>query len=329
MSWLILTLLILSCGFSSHPSEAKTATGKRRHPFALVVGTVYCDTCLRGKFSEASHFIAGASVAVECDATNSKPSFYKEVKTNKHGEFKVELRFSAAEHVKKILGCSVKLIRSSHPYCAVAATTTSSLFHLKSKSPRTHIFSAGAFTFKPLTQPKLCKRKSNVQNSNTLNSVESSNIHPTFLSFLYPQTPEFPPADDIGQFAPMPKLPSLPPLPQLPPLPSLPGLPSLPPIIPEPRDSSKGSDDESSNQKTFTLPPNPFHPPVIWNPFLQPPPAIVPSPPSFIIPPLVQATPSPPPPAFSLIPPFPFEPSFDFPGTPPQVLSSLSNKISP
>lgn len=269
-------------------------------------------------------------MAVECNVTNSKPRFYKEVKTNKHGDFKVELPFSVGKHVKKILGCSVKLIRSNHPYCALAATTTSSSFHLKSRSPRTHIFSAGAFTFKPLTQPKLCKHKSNVQIPNNLNSVKSSNIDPTFpISFLDPQTPEFPPVDDIGQFAPMPKLPSLPPLPQLPPLPSLPGLPFLPPINPAPKDSSEGLDDKLTDQKTFTLPPNPLYPPVILNPFLHPPPEIVPLPPSSIIPPLVHATPSPPLPAFSLIPPFPFEPSFGFPGTPPPVLSSLSNKISP
>ncbi|KAL1824424.1 hypothetical protein ACET3Z_011202 [Daucus carota] len=324
MSWLS-TLLILSLALSNQLSGARSATVKRRRSFVLVVGTVYCDTCLQGKFSHASHFIPGASVAVECDATDSKPSIYKEVRTNNHGDFRVELPFSVGKHVKKILGCSVKLIKSSHPYCAVAATTTSSSFHLKSTSPRSQIFSAGAFTFKPLAQPKLCKEKSDVQSSNNLNSAETSNSGPKFPnSFLDPQTPEFPPVDDMGQFAPTPKLPSLPPLPQLPPLPGLPGLPFLPPINPEPSDSSKGSDDQVSNQKTFTFPPNPFHPPIILNPYLHPPGAIVTSPPSSIFP----FIPSPPPPAFSLIPPFPFEP-FGFPGTPPPVLSSLSNKISP
>jgi hypothetical protein len=109
---------------------------------------------------------AGASVAVECkDGSASRPSFRKEVETDEHGEFKVHLPFSLSKHVKKIEGCSVTLISSSEPYCAVASTAISSSLHLKSRKQGTHIFSAGFFTFKPLKQPNLCNQKPSIQNS--------------------------------------------------------------------------------------------------------------------------------------------------------------------
>lgn len=95
---------------------------------------------------------AGASVAVECKVGDSKPRFYKEVKTNEHGEFKVKLPFSVRKHVKRIKGCSFKLMSSNEPHCAVAsasAAATTSL-RLKKKLQGEHIFSAGIFSFKPI-----------------------------------------------------------------------------------------------------------------------------------------------------------------------------------
>ncbi|KAJ6287905.1 hypothetical protein OIU77_001143 [Salix suchowensis] len=95
-------------------------------PSAVVVGTVYCDTCFQEDFSRNSHFISGAHVAVECKDEKSRPSFREEAKTDEHGEFKVHLPFSVTKHVKKIQGCSVELLSSSEPFCAVASTATSS-----------------------------------------------------------------------------------------------------------------------------------------------------------------------------------------------------------
>ncbi|TKY65860.1 Major pollen allergen Lol p 11 [Spatholobus suberectus] len=96
---------------------------------AVVVGTVYCDTCFQHDFSMGSHFISGALVAVECKDgyESSKPRLRKEVKTDEHGEFKVQVPFSVSKYVKGIKVCTVKLISSSEPYCAVASAATSSL----------------------------------------------------------------------------------------------------------------------------------------------------------------------------------------------------------
>ncbi|KAM7516672.1 hypothetical protein LguiA_006255 [Lonicera macranthoides] len=176
MSWL-LTLIIITFTFNN-PSQAHKHEKKLQS--AVVVGTVYCDTCFHQDFSKTSHFISGALVAIECDDTNSKPNFLKEVKTNERGEFKVNLPFSVSKHIKKIKGCSVKIISSSEPYCAVASTATSSSIHLKSRKPGTHIFSAGFFTFKPLKQPALCSQKPSTQISKEFNSMKPFLDDPSF-----------------------------------------------------------------------------------------------------------------------------------------------------
>ncbi|KAK9061798.1 hypothetical protein SSX86_018981 [Deinandra increscens subsp. villosa] len=161
-SWVSLTIMCLISTFSD-VTEANDA---------ILVGSVYCDTCFHQHFSPFSHFISGALVAVECgggeiQVNGGKPGFREEVKTDVKGEFRVILPFSAAEHVEEIKRCSVKLISSSEPDCAVAAisNTTSSSVRMKVKTPGNHVFSSGFFTFQPLEQPKRCQWESHA-NSN-------------------------------------------------------------------------------------------------------------------------------------------------------------------
>ncbi|KAJ6861012.1 hypothetical protein NC651_037175 [Populus alba x Populus x berolinensis] len=231
MPWFLI-IFLLSCTFINLSAEASHG---RKLPSAVVVGTVFCDTCFQEDFSRNSHFISGASVAVECKDEESRPGFREEVKTDEHGEFKVHLPFSVSKHVKKIKRCSVKLVSSSEPYCAVASSATSSSLHLRSRRQGTHVFSAGFFTFKPEKQPILCNQKPSIENSREFSSREASlpSIdNPTFQPPLQDSaTPDLPPLNQ-NNLPPLPVLPKLPPLPQLPPLPPLPQLPPLPPIIP-------------------------------------------------------------------------------------------------
>ncbi|KAH7673344.1 hypothetical protein IHE45_08G002600 [Dioscorea alata] len=325
VSFKLFSLLILAIsGIIFHGSAA-------RHdlPGAMVVGTVYCDTCFHNAPSKSSHLITGATVAVEC-----APSFREEVKTNGQGEFQVNLPVEVSKHIKRIKACSVKLISSNEPFCAVASSATSTtLRHLKSKNKSVHVFSAGFFTFKPLKQPEVCYQK-----------------------------PKF----DSMKFAPFTGLPhfqlNLPPLPQLlPPLPSLPSLPPLPilgqPVpgaatgtgtgpgtVPVPVPIPAKQDEQKQNQPALflpntppavpatggrTLPPPPLRQPVILAPpppslpglpFQTPPPPLRNNLPSFPFP----STPTPPNAGFRL-PPFPFPTNPPFPGSPP----SSPRKLSP
>ncbi|CAH9084357.1 unnamed protein product [Cuscuta europaea] len=151
----------------------------RHHPnAAILVGVVHCDTCFHQHSSKSSHFIAGASVAVECGDTRKGPSFFEEeVKTDEKGEFRVNLPLSVSEHVKKTKGfCSVKLISSSSdskPHCsATASAASSSSIHFKEKREGNRIFSAGSFTLKP----QLCDQKQIIHGKKTKTSVAESHV---------------------------------------------------------------------------------------------------------------------------------------------------------
>nr|ACJ85269.1 unknown [Medicago truncatula] len=247
MSWfLVILFLIVTFGTFS---EASHHHHHHKKPLsAVVVGTVYCDTCFQQDFSMGNHFISGASVEVECKDGNeiSKPRFKKQVKTNEHGEFKIQLPFSVSKHVKRIKGCVVKLVSSNEPFCSIASAASSSSLHLKSRKQGLHIFSAGFFSFKPLKQPNLCNQKpSVVQNTKKLlDSLKKTSfppkIDPSFPPPFQPPTPTplvpnnpfLPPPSGSSPLFPFPSVPGLSPSP---PPSSPPGLAfPFPPLFPPP-----------------------------------------------------------------------------------------------
>ncbi|KAM1076299.1 hypothetical protein FF1_023739 [Malus domestica] len=323
-----LTVIFLVATLTFHtPSEA---SHEKNHLSAVVVGTVYCNTCFQEDFSHTSHFISGASVGVECkDGSSTEQSFKAQVKTNSHGQFKVLLPFSVSKHVKKIEGCSVKLISSSEPYCAVASSATSSSLHLKARKQGTHIFSAGFFTFKPLKQPTLCNHKPSIQNSKKSNSQKFSFPRTDELEFpspsqVDPTIPDLPPVPRIPYLPPLPQLPPLPPIPiGVPGLPGLPGIPGSPPVAVKTSSvssNSKTSKNEQLGDNKEVAHPDaifpPLFPPIIPNPF-QPPP-LIPNP--FQPPPLIPNPLQPPPliPNPFQPPPAPLIPNLPpLPGSPP------------
>ncbi|XP_058070564.1 pollen-specific leucine-rich repeat extensin-like protein 4 [Magnolia sinica] len=317
-------LSILAFGLLFHNATAAEEQHEmKKLPSAMVVGTVYCDTCFHQEFSKTSHFISGASVAIECGDTGQKPSFQKEVKTNKHGEFKVHLPFAVGKHVRRIKKCSVKLISSSEPYCAVASTATSSSLHLKSRKQGTHIFSAGFFTFKPLKQPELCYEKP----SPVTSSISSEKL------LTYPNVPSVPP---LNQNPPSLNLPPLYQIPQLPTIPNLPPIPNLGQLPTQPGQPTPGfskpttSLNEKPDQPTFFYPtPSvPFfqRPPTFGVPLPPTNNPLQPFPPTSNLPPNPFITPPTPTLPFPF-PPFPFPPST--PGFPGFTPASPSKKTSP
>ncbi|KEH25152.1 adhesive plaque matrix protein [Medicago truncatula] len=345
MSW-FLTILFLSLTFGTNFSEANH-DNKKLLPSPVVVGTVYCDTCFQQAFSLNSHFISGASIAVECKIGKTKPRFYKEVKTNEHGEFKVKLPFLVKKHVKRIKGCNFKLLSSNEPNCAIASTSTSSSLSLKKKLQQEHIFSAGIFSFKPIKKPKFCDKKHSIHNLKKQHSYVKNLEQSKFSSknkvpnevedfFFFPPNPFFPPPIIPNPLQPPPLIPN--PL-QPPPLIPNPFQPPSPPLIPNPFQPPSPPLIPNPFQPPPSNPPlipNPFQPPpaspppLIPNPF-QPPPSS--PPPSFPFPPIVipglTPSPPPPPPPKSIFPAplLPFPPLFPpplSPGSPPTSSSNFS-----
>ncbi|KAL1809665.1 hypothetical protein ACET3Z_026655 [Daucus carota] len=301
MSWL-LALTLFCLAFTTNAGGPR----KTQHPSATIVGTVYCDTCSQNHFSKTNHFISGALVAVECDGTDSSPKIRKEVKTNKHGKFSVNLPFLVAKHAKNVEKCSVNLVRSNDANCAVASTATASSLHLKSIKARTQIFSAGFLTFKPLTQPSICNQKPQIPNNPPTKppnraahkKISKGLVNQKMFSLFPPLIP--------NPFQPPPAI--------------------LPPIIPSPPPSIFPPFFPSPPPSIFPplLPTPPQPPPSIFPPFFPAPPV---APPPSIFPPLFPPIPGfsppvvmpPPPPVFPFLPP-------GFPGVPPVARSSHSEE---
>ncbi|CAJ2669190.1 unnamed protein product [Trifolium pratense] len=347
MSWfLVILFLIVTFGTFS---EANNHHHHKKPTSAVVVGTVYCDTCFQQDFSMGNHIISGASVEVECKDEHeiSKPRFKKQVKTNEHGEFRIQLPFSISKHVKRIKGCVVKLVSSNEPYCSIASTATSSSINLKSRKQGLHIFSAGFFSFKPLKQPNLCNQKPSIQNTKKLvDSLKKKSLPPK-IDPSFPPPLQDPNTHNGGILPPI-----LPPIPLLPEIvtPILP--PILSPLVPSgtTNDESKSKstkasknvveslDEKVTNVDSFNIPPNPFFPPpLVPNNPLQPSP-LVPNPlqppstplvpPNPFQPPTTPTIPNPfqPPPSRSSPPLFPFP---SVPGLSPSTPPSLGFPFPP
>ncbi|URE39917.1 Glycosyl transferase family 8 [Musa troglodytarum] len=228
--------LVLSLFFVFLCSSA-ARDAREQSPSAVVVGTVYCDTCFHQEFSKFSHLISGASVAVECGDAASGRGYSKVVTTNRQGVFGVRLPPRISKHVHLIESCSVKLLKSNEPFCAVASTATAAGLRLKSGRRGVHVYSVGFFSFKPLNEPELCYQK----------PVLEAEKQEQFSFFLPLPTVTFQPSPPQGAggfplFQPptlLPPNPLQPPASVLPPSPSfnLPPFPSstLPPALPFPR----------------------------------------------------------------------------------------------
>lgn len=252
MCWTLL-LFALFLSLTSHNAFSHTLHNNKP---AVVVGTVFCDTCSQQRLSKSTYFISGAIVAVECrDHTTSETNFRQQAKTNKNGNFKVVLPFSVQEHTNKMETCSVKMIKSSDPFCSVPSSATSSSLKLKNSKIRdgTRVFSAGYFAFKPLKQPTSCNRKNtDILKSKQVNPqlpfppivppvIQPPSILPPNPLQPAPLIPNpFQPPAPLIPIIPMPPLPILtppsPPPTVLPPfippfLPPIPGIPSGPPRV--------------------------------------------------------------------------------------------------
>ncbi|VFQ58454.1 unnamed protein product [Cuscuta campestris] len=324
---------------------------RRHNPSeAVLVGTVYCNTCQH--FSKPSPSISGASIAVECGSSEKCPRFGKEVKTDRNGEFKVKLPFSVIKLAKKTKGfCSVKLISSSdEPFCAGTAsspaTSTSSIHLIETKQGK-QIFSAGSFAVKPDACNRTRKgkktgtpksQKPETSQENGISHKKSKYLSPDDTSFAPPiqDAPPrgllLPPVTQGGVSLPLPEIPPIPKIPFLPGVPGFPTVPKKTENLDKTARESQSGDEKTAQPGIFApvigggLPPNPLLPPpsqLPVNPFL-PPSSITPPVPSLQQPFPFLPSPSLPTP----LPQFPFQPTPTFPGVPPAAAASFTQKKS-
>ncbi|MFX9847073.1 pollen Ole e 1 allergen/extensin family protein, partial [Acinetobacter baumannii] len=81
-----------------------------------VVGPVYCDTCRCGYETEATKYLAGATVRIECrNGKTAEVTYTKSGVTDATGKYEILVNTDRGDEI-----CDVVLVKSSDPQCAQA-----------------------------------------------------------------------------------------------------------------------------------------------------------------------------------------------------------------
>eukprot|EP00253_Pinus_taeda_P001290 PITA_01290 len=316
---------------------ASTYAEQERDSSVVVVGKVFCDTCLENRLSGNGYFVSGASIAVECALNRKTMTLSMIGETDENGEFRVELPSSILQSADQLNKCWVTPRNSPLVSCNIPSTAAPSKLTLQSASNGVVTYSAGLFSYRHETVPPSCYSKDLLamirgremaekadesskagQQTPTIPSLPK--LPPTSLPSVPPfpklATPPLPSVPPLPKAPPLPSipptsLPSVPPFPKLatPPLPSVPPLPKTPPLpsIPPTSLPSVPPFPKLATPPLPSVPPLPKAPPLPSIPPLPSVPPLPKAPPLPSIPPLPNAPPLP------TIPPLP---SFNFPPFP-------------
>nr|ABK26139.1 unknown [Picea sitchensis] len=276
---------------------ASTFAGQEKDSSVVVVGKVFCDTCLEHRLSENSYFISGASIAVECGLNRKTMTLSIIGETDENGEFRVELPSNILQSADQLNKCWVSPRNSPLRSCKIPSTSAPSKLTLQSVSNGVVTYSAGSFSYRHETVPPSCYREdflTRMRGREMAENVDQSSKAVQQTPTI-PSLPKLPPAS-LPSVPPFPKL-SVPPLPSVPSIPKAPPLPSIPPLP--------------------SVPPTPKTPPL---PSIPPLPSVPPFPitpplPPFSFPPFPKPT-IPGSPPLPQIPQIPQIPNFQFPPIP-------------
>eukprot|EP00253_Pinus_taeda_P017595 PITA_17595 len=211
---------------------ATTYANQGKDSSILVVGKVFCDTCLDDRLSENGYVISGAPIAVECELNRKMMSISFLGETDENGEFRVELPSNIFQAANQLNNCWVKPRNSPYDSCNIPRISAPSKLSLQSASHGVVTYSAGSFSYRHETVPPSCYSKDllaiirgRAMAEDVDQSSKAGQQTPTI-----PSLPQFPPVTLPGG-PPLPKF-SIPPLPSVPPLPKISPLPqfSVPPL---------------------------------------------------------------------------------------------------
>jgi len=262
----------------------------------VVVGKVFCDTCLENRLSENGYVISGASIAVECALNRKGMSVSVTGETNQNGEFKVEIPSNIFHLADQMNKCWVRPRSSPLVSCKIPSMPAPSKLKLQSNSNGVLTYSAGSFSYRHETVPVSCYSEDflTVIRGRAIAEDADQSSKAGQQTPTIPSLPKFPPAG-LPNAPTLPKF-SIPPLPSVPPLPKTPSLPSAP-ALPQ-------------------TPPLPGVPPLPQTPPLPSVPPLPQTPPLPSGPPLLQTSPLP---QFG-VPPFPIP---SIPGFPPLQIPNI------
>lgn len=130
--------------------------GEKKLSNVVVVGNIFCDTCLKHQLSkESSHVIAGALVALKCSINRKTTASVDVRETNEYGDFSVEVP-SLFHPEGRMNRCSVRLLNSSEDSCNTPSTTAPSKLAFRSNSNGVLTYTAGSISYRPQHIPRFC-----------------------------------------------------------------------------------------------------------------------------------------------------------------------------
>lgn len=133
--------------------------GEEKLSNVVVVGNVFCDTCLKHQFSqESSHVITGARVTLECSINRKTIASVTVAESDEYGDFTVEVP-SLFHPEERINRCSVRLLSSPEGSCNTKSKTVPSKLVLLSNSNGVRTYNAGSLSYHPQNIPGLCYKE--------------------------------------------------------------------------------------------------------------------------------------------------------------------------
>jgi hypothetical protein len=130
--------------------------GEEKLSKVVVVGNVFCNTCLKHQFSqENSHVITGALVALECSINRKTTASVTVAESDEYGDFSVDVP-SAFHPEERMNRCSVRLLNSPEGSCNAPSTTAPSKVALIANSNGVRTYTAGSLSYQPQDIPRFC-----------------------------------------------------------------------------------------------------------------------------------------------------------------------------
>eukprot|EP00253_Pinus_taeda_P003404 PITA_03404 len=302
-------------GATTYASQGKASS-------VVVVGKVFCDTCLEDRLSENGYVISGASIAVECELNRKMMTISFLGKTDENGEFRLELPSDIFQSTDQLNNCWARPRNSPYDSCNIPRISEPPKLSLQSASNGVVTYSAGSFSYRHETVPPSCYSedllamiRGRAMTEDVDQSSKAGQRTPTIPSLPPASLPSVPP---LPKFT-IPPLPSVPPLPKTPPLPSIPPLPKMSPL------PSAPPLPKISPLPQFSVPPLPKISPL---PGAPPLPKISPLP-HFSVPPLPKMSPLPSAPPLPKISPLPQLSVPPLPKTSPLPSAPTLPKIAP
>ncbi|KAJ7298332.1 hypothetical protein O6H91_Y003700 [Diphasiastrum complanatum] len=188
LQWLAMAAISRPCFVGSTPvEEHRPSFETLRHTSVKVVGTVLCDCCQEGRYTQNTAFLSGVSVAVDCKNRSGSENFVWQAASDRKGDFAIEI-----PSLGTIQKCWVHVLNNPHGSCnsreasdsATKGSAASQLLTLQSlhHDQSSIVYTVGELSYQPKAPFSFC-RKGIITAFGSLNGKLQRNLHRKLKDF--------------------------------------------------------------------------------------------------------------------------------------------------